>query len=447
MGKYFGTDGIRGDANSTLSSETAYKVGRFVGDYYSKEKKGRILIGKDTRLSSSMFECLLASGIAGSGCDVYLLGYCSTPSLAYVTMKDEFDCGIMISASHNPYTDNGIKIFGNKGIKISDEIENLIEAYIDDPKGIEYKTGNLIGQITSYEKGKEEYKKWLNELYPLDLSDIKIAVDLANGSNCVMAKDVLANTKANVTYINDSFNGTNINNKCGSTHLEMLCDMVKNGDYDLGFAFDGDADRVLFVNHKGEVVDGDHIMYLLSVYLKSKNKLNKNTLVTTVMSNMGLFKALDRADIKTAITPVGDKNVLDCMLNNDYCIGGEQSGHIIYKNDANFGDGLKTALLVLTALKESGLDLDSACKDLKIYPQLLVNERVIDKNIVLNDDDINKCIKEVADMLGDNGRILVRPSGTEPLIRVMVEASDIETCNTCVYKVIDLIKEKGYAAN
>ncbi len=447
MGKYFGTDGIRGDANSTLSSETAYKVGRFVGDYYAKERKGRILIGKDTRLSSSMFESLLASGIAGSGSDVYLLGYCSTPSLAYVTMRDQFDCGIMISASHNPYTDNGIKIFGNKGIKLSDEIESLIEAYIDNPVGVDFKTGDHIGQIASYEEGKEEYKKWLNELYPLDLSGMKIIVDLANGSNCVMAKDVLAKTKADVTYINDCFNGININNKCGSTHLEMLCDTIKNGNYDIGFAFDGDADRVLFVNHKGEVVDGDHIMYMLSVYLKSKNKLTNNTLVTTVMSNMGLFKALDKVDIKTAITPVGDKNVLDCMLNNDYCIGGEQSGHIIYKTDANFGDGLKTALLVLTALKDTNQDLDGACKDLKIYPQLLVNERVVDKNIVLNDDDINKCIKEIGDTLGDNGRILVRPSGTEPLIRVMVEASKQEDCESCVYKVIDLIKEKGYAAN
>ena len=447
MGKYFGTDGIRGDANSTLSSETAYKVGRFIGDYYSKERKGKILIGKDTRLSSSMFESLLASGIAASGSDVYLLGYCSTPSLAYVTMKDVFDCGIMISASHNPYTDNGIKIFGNKGIKISDEIENLIEGYIDNPVGIEYKTGNHIGQIYAYEEGKEEYKKWLNDLYPLDLSGMKIIVDLANGSNCVMAKDVLAKTKANVTYINDKFDGTNINNKCGSTHLEMLIDNVKKGNYDIGFAFDGDADRVLFINHKGEVVDGDHIMYMLSVYLKSKGKLTNNTLVTTVMSNMGLFKALEKKDIKTAITPVGDKNVLDCMLNNDYCIGGEQSGHIIYKTDANFGDGLKTALLVLSALKDTNQDLDSACKELKIYPQLLVNERVVDKNIVLNDSDINECIEQISDELKDDGRILVRPSGTEPLIRVMVEASSQDICNTYVYKVIDLIKEKGYAAN
>lgn len=446
MGKYFGTDGIRGEANNTLKSETAYKVGRFTGYYYKKNGKGKILIGKDTRLSSSMFESLLAAGISASGCDAYLLGYCSTPSLAYVTMLDEFDCGIMISASHNPYTDNGIKIFGNKGIKLSDEIEKLIEDYIDNPVGIEFKTKDEIGQIYSYEKGKEEYKNWLHSLYPIDLTGYKLLVDLANGSNCVMAKDVLAKTNASVDYINDEFNGVNINNGCGSTHLEMLKEKIKEKDYDLGFAFDGDADRVLFVDSKGEVVDGDHLMYLLSKYLKDNNKLKNNTLVTTVMSNMGLFKALDKCDIKTAITSVGDKNVLDCMLNNDYCIGGEQSGHIIYSNDSNFGDGLKTALLVLTALKEKDMTIDEACKELVIYPQLLVNQRVVDKTIVLNDESINTEIKKVGEELGDEGRILVRPSGTEPLIRVMVEAKDDETCQKCVYHIIDLIKAKGYAA-
>ena len=446
MGKYFGTDGIRGEANNTLKSETAYKVGRFAGYYYKKNGKGKILIGKDTRLSSSMFESLLAAGISASGCDAYLLGYCSTPSLAYVTMLDEFDCGIMISASHNPYTDNGIKIFGNKGIKLSDEIEKLIEDYIDNPVGVEFKTKDEIGQIYSYEKGKEEYKNWLHSLYPIDLTGYKLLVDLANGSNCVMAKDVLAKTNASVDYINDEFNGININNGCGSTHLEMLKEKIKEKDYDLGFAFDGDADRVLFVDSKGEAVDGDHLMYLLSKYLKDNNKLKNNTLVTTVMSNMGLFKALDKCDIKTAITSVGDKNVLDCMLNNDYCIGGEQSGHIIYSNDSNFGDGLKTALLVLTALKEKDMTIDEACKELVIYPQLLVNQRVVDKTIVLNDESINTEIKKVGEELGDEGRILVRPSGTEPLIRVMVEAKDDETCQKCVYHIIDLIKAKGYAA-
>lgn len=446
MGKYFGTDGIRGEANKTLTSDTAYKVGRFVGDYYLKNGKGKIAIGKDTRLSSSMFECLLAAGISSSGSDVYLLDYCSTPSLAYVAMADKFDCGIMISASHNPYVDNGIKIFGNNGIKINESIENKIEEYIDNPCDIEFKTGSEIGQIYHYEEGKEEYKKWLNNLYPLDLSGYKLLVDLANGSNCVMAKDVLNKTHADVTYINDDFNGININNNCGSTHLKMLQDKIKEADYDLGFAFDGDADRVLFVDKKGEVIDGDQIMYILSNYLKKHNKLTNNTLVTTVMSNMGLFKALEKCDIKTAITPVGDKNVLDCMLNNDYCIGGEQSGHIIYSGDANFGDGLKTALLLLTALKEMNVDIKKACEDLKIYPQLLVNQRVVDKHVVLDDETIKNEIDKINKELGDNGRILVRPSGTEPLIRVMVEAVSDKLCHDYVYRVIDLIKDKGYSA-
>ena len=446
MGKYFGTDGIRGEANNTLTLETAYKVGRFVGNYYAKNGSGKIIIGKDTRLSSSMFENMLAAAVSSSGSDVYLLGYCSTPSLAYVTMKDKFDIGIMISASHNPYTDNGIKIFGNNGIKLNDEVESLIENYIDNPEGIEYACKDDIGNIFNYEQGKEEYKEWLHDLYPLNLSDIKLIVDLANGSNCVMAKDVLDKTGASVTYLNDEFNGTNINNKCGSTHLEMLMDAVKNGDYDLGFAFDGDADRVLFVDHKGEVIDGDKIMYMLSKYLKENNKLTNNTLVTTVMSNMGLFKALEKVDIMTDITLVGDKNVLDSMLKNDFVIGGEQSGHIIYKNDANFGDGLKTALLVLTALKHWNCNIDDATSELRIYPQLLVNQRVVDKTIVLNDEIINAKIKEISDTLGNDGRILVRPSGTEPLIRVMVEASSDDLCNKYVYEVIDLIKEKGYCA-
>ena len=446
MGKYFGTDGIRGEANKTLTSDTAYKVGRFIGDYYLKNGKGKIVIGKDTRLSSSMFECLLAAAISASGSDAYLLDYCSTPSLAYVAMADKFDCGIMISASHNPYVDNGIKIFGNNGIKLNEDIENKIEEYIDNPCGIEFKIGADIGHIYHYEKGKEEYKKWLNNLYPVDLSGYKLLVDLANGSNCVMAKDVLNKTHASVTYINDDFNGININNNCGSTHLKMLQDKIKEADYDLGFAFDGDADRVLFVDKKGEVIDGDQIMYILSNYLKKHNKLTNNTLVTTVMSNMGLFKALEKCDIKTSITPVGDKNVLDCMLNNNYCIGGEQSGHIIYSSDANFGDGLKTALLLLTALKEMNVDIKKACEDLIIYPQLLVNQRVKDKNVVLNDETIKNEIDNINKELGDNGRILVRPSGTEPLIRVMVEAKSDELCKDYVYSVIDLIKDKGYSA-
>lgn len=446
MGRYFGTDGIRGKANETLALSTAYKVGRFVGSYYDAEDKAKVFIGKDTRLSSSMYESMLAAGLSASGADVYLVGYCSTPCLAYLTMVHKFSCGVMISASHNPYYDNGIKIFGNDGLKIGEDVEGLIEDYIDKPEGIPYCTNSAIGKIIEYKQGIAEYQKWLREIYPLDLLGMKICVDLANGSNCYTAKEVLGSMNLDVTYINDSPDGTNINRDCGSTHLKMLKDTVKNGSYDLGFAFDGDADRVLFVDENGDNVEGDQLMYLLSKHLKNHGMLANNTLVTTVMSNIGLYKALDNCGISYAVTPVGDKNVVDCMVDNGFCIGGEQSGHIICSHDAYFGDGLKTALMVLSALSEQNCSLKDAVKELHIYPQLLVNVKVKDKTIVLNDDEINVRIDEIGKQLEGNGRILVRPSGTEPLIRVMVEAENDDICRKHVYEVIDLIKEKGYAA-
>ena len=439
MGRYFGTDGIRGKAGVTLVDETVYRIGKFVGNYY---KDAKIVIGMDTRLSSKDFEKDLCKGMVESGAEVYLLGYCSTPCLAYTTMNQKFSCGVMISASHNPYTDNGIKIFANDGFKIKDDIESLIEDYIDNPVGIETKN---TGKVIEYKEGITLYQEWLLSRYPLDLKGKKVLVDLCNGSNCYTAKDVLNKLNGNFTYINDAPNGTNINNNCGSTHLEMLQDGVKNGDYEMGFAFDGDADRVLFVNEDGEVVDGDKIMYLISKYLKENDKLCHDTLVTTVMSNIGLYKALEKINVKSDITAVGDKNVCDSMVKNGFVVGGEQSGHIIYSYDCFFGDGLKTALLVLQILMHYGVTLKESVKEVKIYPQLLINERVKDKKIVLNDEVINNKIKEVADALGNNGRILVRPSGTEPLIRVMVEAESDELCHSYVYDVIDLIKERGYA--
>lgn len=445
MGRYFGTDGIRGRANDTLTVDTVYKAGRYLGWFFSKEKKARIVIGKDTRLSSSMFEHALAAGISASGGDVFLLGYCSTPALAYITGCDTFSCGVMISASHNPFHDNGIKVFGNDGVKISDSIESLIEDYIDGVTSIPFAYDEEVGHIVDYSESLDKYREWLYALYPVDLEGYKLVADLANGSNCVMAKDVLRKTKASVTYINDSFDGTNINRGCGSTHLETLIDTVKSGDYDLGFAFDGDADRVLFVDGEGNLVGGDQIMYLLAGYLKKHNLLKHNTLVTTVMSNIGLYKALKELDIDTDITSVGDKNVLESMMKNGFVVGGEQSGHIICTLDSNFGDGLKTALFVLTVLKELGMPLKEAVSRCKDFPQLLINQRVKDKKIVLDDADITKEIDEVAKELGDSGRILVRPSGTEPLIRVMVEAESDDICSRYVYKIIELIKEKGYA--
>ena len=439
MGRYFGTDGIRGKAKVTLLDETVYRIGKFVGNYY---KDARIIIGMDTRISSRDFEEDLCKGMVESGAEVYLLGYCSTPCLAFTTMNEKFSCGVMISASHNPYTDNGIKIFASDGFKIKDDIEGLIEDYIDDPVGIESRND---GKVIEYKQAVKTYQDWLLKHYPLDLKGRKILVDLCNGSNCYTAKDVLNSLNGDFTYINDEPNGTNINNNCGSTHLDMLKDAVRNGDYEMGFAFDGDADRVLFVDEDGEVVDGDKIMYLIAKYLKDEGKLTNDTLVTTVMSNIGLYKSLEKLGIKSDITPVGDKNVCDSMVNNNFVIGGEQSGHIIYSYDCFFGDGLKTALLVMEILLHYNMTLKQSVAEVKIYPQLLINERVKDKNVVLNDEIIKKKISDVADELGNNGRILVRPSGTEPLIRVMVEAESDELCSHYVYSVIDLIKERGYA--
>ena len=332
MGKYFGTDGIRGNANEKLTVDMAFKVGRFIGDYYGKERAARIVIGKDTRLSSGMFETALAAGISASGGNVYLIGYCSTPCLAYLTGSEDFDCGVMISASHNPFHDNGIKLFSKSGLKIQEDIENLIEAYIDHPEGIALKTDEKIGNVYNFSEGLNIYKNWLCGLYKMDLKGMKILLDLANGSNCFTAVDVLRHYGADVSTINDHPDGININTNCGSTHLGMLQEKMREGNYDIGFAFDGDADRVLTVDCHGEVVDGDKAMFALGLFEKANGSLNGNTVVTTVMSNIGLFKALAKHDINIEVTAVGDKNVVDAMVKNDYCIGGEQSGHIINKH-------------------------------------------------------------------------------------------------------------------
>jgi len=442
MGKYFGTDGVRGVANKTLKKETVYAIGRFLGHYFSIDKHAKIVIGMDTRESSKDFSLVLADAITRSDCDAYLLDYCSTPCLAFTAQSKEFACGIMISASHNPYYDNGIKVFGNNGLKIGEQIESLIEEYIDNP--VEYEI-NKIGKVVDYANNRVIYQDWLLKIHPLNLNGMKLCADLCNGSNSYMAKYVLDKCNCNITYINDSPNGTNINNNCGSTHLEMLSETVKNGDYALGFAFDGDADRVLFVGRSGNTIDGDQVMYILAKYLKDTGKLEKDTLVTTVMSNIGLFKALDKLNIKYEVTNVGDKNVADCILKNGFTVGGEQSGHIICNTDSMFGDGLKTVMLVLEALMYYKDSIEQVIEPLHIYPQLLVNEKVKDKKIVLDDEQIKDLIAKISQALDGNGRILVRPSGTEPLIRVMVEAETDEICHKYVYEVIDLIKSKGYA--
>lgn len=444
MGKYFGTDGIRGKANETLTTEIAYRVGRYLGYYCRNNGKARVCIGKDTRISSSMFESTIAAGLSASGCNVFLLGYCSTPCLAYVCGNDDFDYGVMISASHNPYYDNGIKIFSNNGIKISESLEEQIEKYIDNPVGIEFASENSVGYIYEYKEGVNHYISWIKELYPSSLSSLKVLVDCANGSNSFIAYQVLTDLKCNVKVINYNPKGTNINLECGSTHLECLKNEIKKDNYDLGIAFDGDADRVLFVDKNGNTVDGDIMMYILATNLKKQNQLLKNTVVATVMSNIGLYKALEKDDIKVVTTAVGDKSVLDEMINHSFSLGGEQSGHIILLNDSRFGDGLKTALAIFKALIDNKKTIEDYANEIVIYPQLLENVIVKDKNIVLNDPDIKNKIESISSELNTDGRILVRPSGTEPLIRVMVEAKTHDLCKKYVEEVIDLIINKGY---
>lgn len=444
MGKYFGTDGVRGRANEGLTLDMAIQIGQYLGMYYGKEKHARILIGKDTRLSGDMFELGLAAGATSMGAQVYLLGVCPTPAVSYLIQKERFDCGIMVSASHNPYYDNGIKVFNHNGEKMEEEVLLQIEDYIDGKSELILNTGDKIGEYFEWQDGLEIYMSWLKEIVPVDLSGFKIAVDNANGSATSTAIETLDSLGATVEAISNSPNGININKNCGSTHPEKLQQMVKEGDYDIGLAFDGDADRLIAVNAKGELVDGDYILYICSRYMKSVNRLNKNMCVTTVMANLGLYKALDANKIDYVQTPVGDKYVFEEMQKNDYYLGGEQSGHIIFYENAVTGDGLLTALKLLEIMKNTGKSLEELSEGLFIYPQLLKNVKVNDKEAALKDEALWKVIKEVEDELKDEGRILVRPSGTEPLVRVMVEAKTDELCQLYVQRVIDFIEESQY---
>lgn len=444
MGKYFGTDGVRGRANEGLTLDMAIQIGQYLGMYYGKEKHARILIGKDTRLSGDMFELGLAAGATSMGAQVYLLGVCPTPAVSYLIQKERFDCGIMVSASHNPYYDNGIKVFNHNGEKMEEEVLLQIEDYIDGKSELTLNTGDKIGEYFEWQDGLEIYMSWLKEIVPVDLSGFKIAVDNANGSATSTAIETLDSLGATVEAISNSPNGININKNCGSTHPENLQQMVKEGDYDIGLAFDGDADRLIAVNAKGELVDGDYILYICSRYMKSVNRLNKNMCVTTVMANLGLYKALDANKIDYVQTPVGDKYVFEEMQKNDYYLGGEQSGHIIFYENAVTGDGLLTALKLLEIMKNTGKSLEELSKGLFIYPQLLKNVKVNDKEAALKDEALWKVVKEVEDELKDEGRILVRPSGTEPLVRVMVEAKTDELCQQYVQRVVDFIEESQY---
>lgn len=443
MGKYFGTDGARGRANDSLTLDMAVKIGQYLGWYYGKGRHAKILIGKDTRLSSDMFEMGLAAGATSTGAVVYLLGVCPTPAVSYLIQKEHFDCGIMVSASHNPYHDNGIKLFNGDGCKMNPEVEIEVENYIDDMLTIDVAHEDKIGSVLEWSEGLELYESWLKSIVPMDLDGMRIALDLANGSATSCAAETLTSLGATVEVIHSAPNGININTKCGSTHPEELQRMVKEGGYDAGFAFDGDADRLIAVNEDGELVDGDHTMYICGCYMFDNKMLKDDVVVTTVMSNLGLYHALQAKGLRFEQTAVGDKYVFECMKEHDYSIGGEQSGHIIFNEHANTGDGLLTAMKLLEIMVNTKKSLKELSEDLFIYPQLLINTPVKDKHTALENADLLTVVEEVAKELGDEGRILVRPSGTEPLVRVMVEAKTDELCNQYVTKVIDFINEKG----
>ena len=444
MGKYFGTDGFRGEANIDLTVEHAYQVGRYLGWYFSRSHRARIVIGKDTRRSSYMFEYALVAGLTASGADAYLLHVTTTPSVSYVVRSEEFDCGIMISASHNPYYDNGIKIINGKGHKLEATIETLIEQYIDgltDP--IPYATKDKIGRTIDYSMGRNRYIGYLMSIPTRAFKDIKVGLDCANGSSSAIAKSVFDALGAQTHVINNQPDGLNINTNCGSTHIEVLQKYVVENGLDVGFAYDGDADRCIAVDEFGRVVNGDLILYLCGLEMKQKGELLNNTIVTTVMSNFGLYKSLDKVGIQYEKTAVGDKYVYENMVKNGHCIGGEQSGHIIFSKHATTGDGILTSLKLMEVIIEKKVPLSTLIREVKIYPQVLKNVRVYDKKQARENQKVIEAIKRVESALGSDGRILVRESGTEPLIRVMVEASTDQICEEYAQQVVDAMEAEN----
>ncbi len=449
MGKYFGTDGFRGEANVTLTVEDAYKVGRFLGWYYGQKTKAdrcRIVIGKDTRRSSYMFEYSLVSGLTASGADVYLLHVTTTPSVSYVVRTEEFDCGIMISASHNPYYDNGIKVINGRGEKLEEETIEKIESYLDGELGeIPFAKRDAIGRTVDYAAGRNRYIGYLISLATRSFKNMRVGLDCANGSASAIAKNVFDALSAETHVINNTPDGLNINTNCGSTHIEGLQKYVVENHLDVGFAYDGDADRCLAVDSEGKLVDGDKILYVCGKYMKEQGTLVNNTVVTTVMSNFGLYKAFERDGISYEKTAVGDKYVYENMSQNGHCLGGEQSGHIIFSKHATTGDGILTSLKLMEVILEKKETLAKLADEVQIYPQVLKNVRVKDKEAAQADRDVQAEVQKVSDALGDTGRILVRPSGTEPLIRVMVEAPTDEICGKYVAQVVEMIEKKGLA--
>lgn len=460
MGKYFGTDGFRGEANQNLTADHAYKVGRFLGWYYGEIRRqvgvtepARIVIGKDTRRSSYMFEYSLVAGLVASGADAYMLHVTTTPSVAYIARVDSFDCGIMISASHNPYYDNGIKLINSQGEKMDEQTIGFVEDYLDGKlevfgrqwQEVPFAHKEQIGCTVDYVSGRNRYIGYLISLGIYSFRGVKVGLDCANGSSWNLAKSVFDALGATTYVINAEPNGTNINDKAGSTHIEGLQKFVVEKGLDVGFAYDGDADRCLCVDEQGHVITGDHILYIYGKYMKERGKLLTNTVVTTVMSNFGLYKAFDAIGIDYAKTAVGDKYVYEYMVQNGSRIGGEQSGHIIFSKYASTGDGILTSLKMMEVMLARKKKMSELAADLVIYPQVLVNVKVKDKAAAQGDLAVQTAVQAVADQLGTTGRILVRESGTEPLIRVMVEAPDHDTCQKYVDQVVDVIKSQGHA--
>ena len=454
MGRYFGTDGFRGEANKNLTVEHAYKVGRFIGWYYHQitGKKCKVVIGKDTRRSSYMLEYSLVAGLTASGADAYLLHVTTTPSVSYVTRTEDFDCGIMISASHNPFYDNGIKLINGNGEKMDEKTISYIEDYIDgklylfgeEMEDVPFAVREEIGCTVDYAAGRNRYVGYLISLATYSYKNVRVGLDCANGSAWMIAKSVFDALGAKTYVINAEPDGTNINNHAGSTHIEVLQKFVKDNNLDVGFAYDGDADRCIAVDEKGNVIDGDLILYIYGKYMKERGKLLNNTVVTTIMSNFGLYKAFDEAGINYEKTAVGDKYVYENMVQNGHRIGGEQSGHIIFSKYATTGDGILTSMKMMEVMLAKKLPLSKLAEPVTIYPQVLKNVRVKSKPEAQNDADVQQAVAKVAEALGDTGRILVRESGTEPVIRVMVEAETESLCEKYVDQVIDVIKAKGH---
>lgn len=444
MSKYFGTDGFRGEANVDLTVEHAFKIGRFLGHYFERDRECRVVIGKDTRLSSYMYECALTAGLTSSGADVYLMHVTTTPSVSYIARTEDFDCGIMISASHNAFHDNGIKLLNSNGEKMEDEVIEEIEKYLDgglpDPP---FATGAAIGRAIDHSAGRNRYIGYIISLATHSYSGKRIGLDCANGSTWAIAKSVFDALGAETYVIGNTPDGTNINMDCGSTHIEALQRLVREKHLDAGFAFDGDADRCLAVNEKGELINGDAILYICGKHMKKLEALVNNTVVTTVMSNFGLYKAFDACGINYEKTAVGDKYVYENMRKNGHMLGGEQSGHIIFSKYATTGDGLITAIKLMQVMLDRKLPLSELMQGLEVFPQVLKNVKVLDKDTALNDPDVRAAEAKAAEELGDNGRILLRKSGTEPVLRVMVEASTHDICEQKVDEVIDAMRKKG----